>query len=1156
MDFDPKDIVEHLRHNLERYPYGDGFPVFRELLQNADDAEAKTVALHLLEGWPEARNPLLQGPGLLLVNDGKFEKRHAKGMQTLGSSVKALDEAAVGRFGLGQKSVFHLCDAFVVVPDGYGALAPFVENPFEELGRPGDPCLLWTSVAKADAARLWAAGATILPGRQRLNLWLPLRRPNLRPKPKSNGIVASDIAPESLAPLADRQKLAELLAALRHVRRISVVIGAAKVELDRRDAPRMNGYTLKPGDRRFGGPMGAGLASLGRERRAVDDFCRDLRQSASWPQTTDRDTDEQEPQKATPHGAVILVNDAEAKAELAGDWAVLLPVAAAFRHIPEEGKGRLRLILHGCFFVDSGRKAVIGLDETGARPGAAHPSDEAGIRAAWNRSLRDRLVLPLIPAVLHDTLTEQMLSSDALAAAVAALAGIDFGRKHRAAICAEHALARVVERAGNALVARWRLLPAEARLRPLPAPDERGRVGLAAILPGLADLAEARGLTLVCGTEAVLAPRPPAWEGAELAALLRDLEPSVFRAEARARVLAGFLAVACTDPGLCAAAAGPVLGCLRQALASERPLAPHEAIAEVLAKVEGAGVVPLPRTASERFVLRALAQASEAVICLPRDWLPEGAGADIALDPQAARPLLAALEPLLPSDRQADAAAAAALAIVRRLARMDHALADPALSSLKVLRAASGAGSRLLSLGELAVAAREARLFKDTPDARKRLTLLAAALPEAQAFILPDRVLESLEDPGAGRPSPFKAVDLHPAAAGALVGKANVFGPPAARGELLAEIFTTDAERRGALRALAAGDRRAFADDIRLVALARIAPALDRFLARLLAQSAQEISVPGAIVDKLDRARQRHLGIAEIAGPELGELLLRRAQELSGHGLDREVAEAILCAGIPAEPLRRLPVLPCVGGGWTSADTLHRRTADWPVPHALQTLVPMLGAFDNPQAQRQAEALVAPWSPEAQIALCLGQPEPVRFAAEIIEALARVDPPDLDLIRRVPWLRDHRGSAWRPEDVLDLSDEILAAARQALGDDLPFLPVNAIAPALRDHPGFAALRVRGVLSDEAGSFDRLLLMVEESRPVAYMGEVTNELAGALTELAIAGAALPLAGWPLLAALLRACAEDNERGATRACECLKQFGTADSRCCPVEWCSWR
>jgi hypothetical protein len=179
MDFDPKHIVEHLRHNLERYPYGDGFPLFRELLQNADDAEAGAVVLHLLEGWPEARNPLLQGPGLLLVNDGKFDDSSAQGMKTFGGSVKALDEAAVGRFGLGQKSVFHICDAFVAVPDGYGAHRPFVVNPFHPIGREGDNCLQWNEIESADARRIAEAGAGCLPGDRRLNLWFPLRSPRL-----------------------------------------------------------------------------------------------------------------------------------------------------------------------------------------------------------------------------------------------------------------------------------------------------------------------------------------------------------------------------------------------------------------------------------------------------------------------------------------------------------------------------------------------------------------------------------------------------------------------------------------------------------------------------------------------------------------------------------------------------------------------------------------------------------------------------------------------------------------------------------------------------------------------------------------------------------------------------------------------------------------
>jgi len=340
MRFDPKDIVEHLRHNLERYPYADGFPVLRELLQNADDpkAEAESVAVSLLSGWPEAANPLLRGPGLLLVNDGGFDAGSATGMQTFGGSVKALDEAAVGRFGLGQKSVFHLCDAFVVVPYGYGAEhAPFVVNPFETLGREGDDCLRWTKIDESDASLIVSAGERFISSSRRLNLWFPLRGHGLRPKPTSKGVVATDVTPESLSPLADRQRLAEMLASLRHVRRVSVEINGVRVELDRDAAPSMVGYELDPGDRSFGGALGPGMFSLGRERRASDDFRSYLRGSDNWPLSRNPDTDEEQKQKATPHGTAILVIEPDSRGQLSADWSVLLPVTQAFRALHHNG---------------------------------------------------------------------------------------------------------------------------------------------------------------------------------------------------------------------------------------------------------------------------------------------------------------------------------------------------------------------------------------------------------------------------------------------------------------------------------------------------------------------------------------------------------------------------------------------------------------------------------------------------------------------------------------------------------------------------------------------------------------------------------------------------------------------------------------------------
>ena len=125
----PISIVNQIKSNLQDR-YDSGYPVLKELLQNADDAEARRFRLDALPGWPTAVNPLLRGPGLLVVNDGLFRKDDERGITSFGESGKATDSAAIGKFGLGQKAVFHLCDAFVVYAYGDGEPFSTVVNPF------------------------------------------------------------------------------------------------------------------------------------------------------------------------------------------------------------------------------------------------------------------------------------------------------------------------------------------------------------------------------------------------------------------------------------------------------------------------------------------------------------------------------------------------------------------------------------------------------------------------------------------------------------------------------------------------------------------------------------------------------------------------------------------------------------------------------------------------------------------------------------------------------------------------------------------------------------------------------------------------------------------------------------------------------------------
>ena len=107
----PIQFVNLIRDNLgDRYL--SGFPVIKELIQNTDDAKATQLDFGLVAGIAGAEHPLLQGPGLFLINNGEFKKSDATAIFSFGLNSKADDNSSIGKFGLGMKSVFHFCFTF------------------------------------------------------------------------------------------------------------------------------------------------------------------------------------------------------------------------------------------------------------------------------------------------------------------------------------------------------------------------------------------------------------------------------------------------------------------------------------------------------------------------------------------------------------------------------------------------------------------------------------------------------------------------------------------------------------------------------------------------------------------------------------------------------------------------------------------------------------------------------------------------------------------------------------------------------------------------------------------------------------------------------------------------------------------------------------
>jgi hypothetical protein len=111
------NIINLITDNL-RDRYQSGFPILKELIQNADDAEADRFVFGDHPGFSNSTHPLLQGPGLFFYNNGGFKGSDKRAIASFAENAKAAEDGTIGKFGLGMKSVFHLCEAFFYVAKG------------------------------------------------------------------------------------------------------------------------------------------------------------------------------------------------------------------------------------------------------------------------------------------------------------------------------------------------------------------------------------------------------------------------------------------------------------------------------------------------------------------------------------------------------------------------------------------------------------------------------------------------------------------------------------------------------------------------------------------------------------------------------------------------------------------------------------------------------------------------------------------------------------------------------------------------------------------------------------------------------------------------------------------------------------------------------
>jgi len=451
------ETIRTIRSLLEHGYTADSF--VREMMQNADDAQARRLVIEYVPGGlADAKNPLLQGPLLLVANDGAVHLGDIEALHRVSGGNKQAAAEKVGRFGLGLKSIFHWCETFLYCSASgdelhFGVVNPYVRPDGKD---PVNPA--WQALAKVDEKAMAATLHKCLDQKtgyaNGLLFVAPLRieahlnrgamrladfqwTQNRADLPKVLAVKRQVDGSGGHAPVLPEHVL--VIAQCRHLEVLEArwPKGGYRIALAPTDTQAEAGsQTAKAKNPKAAGRLGrhqpvAGkdlpnwegefrfkitVGELGAEpwevevagRESTAPVGRELRGKPGWPMDMEECEDvpgkyENRPRKALGHGAVTLVRwPAALQARVVARWAAFLPLDVSYRPAADSGVAKevhsdlaCDLVLHGYVFLTPDRKSVYGWTAGG---------EESRVDSEWNREVIEQTCLPLLPAVLAQAL--------------------------------------------------------------------------------------------------------------------------------------------------------------------------------------------------------------------------------------------------------------------------------------------------------------------------------------------------------------------------------------------------------------------------------------------------------------------------------------------------------------------------------------------------------------------------------------------------------------------------------------------------------------------------------------------------------------------------------------------------------------------------------
>ncbi len=573
---DPLADINMIRDNL-RDRYKNGFPVIKELVQNANDALATQLDIGWVKNVPEADHLLLKGPALFVINNGPFKNKDAKAIREMGLSNKMNERSSIGRFGLGLKSIFHLCEAFFYLSsENYNddlslGTSDFPRtdllNPWSGAGRTSSH-QDWDFFSPTSQQRMKHTLQGLLAHDPWFCLWIPLRKKEHSPYPIMAQYPGDSLNPPDSVLIPGLEiHLANLIPMLTHIKTIQgwcqeggkselknkfrITIAKSSItcsypELKLNEPSKINGEIIVESSEKVSAKWKHVFGGL--ELLFENPELNGLKESDYWPRYsgTDQETGEakHEFQKADPHCAVCFIKHPVTKGNkgsLSISWSVFLPVGDVddVEVLNYDGNSDFLISLHGYFFLDAGRARIdFGADQDFVQ----RAENERSIRCAWNRLLAERGTLPLLLPALDHFFHEAGLREKEIYSLTELIERSQFFKKYRKDVCRDYQWIHCLTVSGE----QWQLLDSSKAVLLLPRPPESDPQRHFEVFPQLVNLCSSQSITF--RKEPRLSPSAfSGWTEPLVLEMLHLPIEDVFRSQGRIEYFNQFLENCCGE---------------------------------------------------------------------------------------------------------------------------------------------------------------------------------------------------------------------------------------------------------------------------------------------------------------------------------------------------------------------------------------------------------------------------------------------------------------------------------------------------------------------------------------------------------------------------------------------------------------------------------